>query len=463
LKLGEKRGRVLSSEQTTELLKQLKGEEPMPSDNVTRKRGKSKIKISEKRKAAMERIVDSYSEDFDVKMSVIQELIPLGLKAVAEELQDEVRRLSGTKHSRDGNITRWGCQNGSVYLRDQKFPVKVPRVRDVEAGEEVTLESYQRLQKPFDDHGGAFRRLLHGLSTHKYQESSALAAEAFGISASSLSKKFKHCSAKKFEDLQTRSLAQNDFVAIFIDAKRYADDGIIVALGVTLEGRKFVLGIEQIHSENSRAIEQWLDRLIERGLKFENGILFVIDGSKGIRKAIERKFSIHALIQRCQWHKRENVLSYLDDAQKAIFRRRLKNAYGKTNYPEAKASLEQLHREIETVNASAANSLLEGLEETLTLHRLGLSPELTRNFGTTNSIECVMSLMAGYTDKVDRWHNSDQILRWTGAAVADIEPRLRKIRGYRYLTLLRLKLQEIVSARSGAKSPANTLETVEVR
>ena len=189
MKLSKKRGRVLSSEQTTELLKQLKGEEPMPSDNVARKRGRAKIKISEKRKAAMERIVDSSSEDFDVKMTVIQELIPLGLKAVAEELQDEVRRFAGTKHSRDGNNARWGCQNGSVYLRDQKFPVKVPRVRDVEAGEEVTLESYQRLQKPFDDNRGAFRRLLHGLSAHKYQESSTLAAESFGISPSSLSKR----------------------------------------------------------------------------------------------------------------------------------------------------------------------------------------------------------------------------------------------------------------------------------
>jgi hypothetical protein len=124
LKLGEKRGGVLSSEQTTELRKQLKGEEPMPTDNVAKKRGKAKIKISEKRKAAMERIVDSYSEDFDVKMTVIQELIPLGFKAVAEELQDEVRRLAGTKHSRDGNITRWGRQNGSVYLRARSFRSK---------------------------------------------------------------------------------------------------------------------------------------------------------------------------------------------------------------------------------------------------------------------------------------------------------------------------------------------------
>lgn len=435
----------------------------MPMNNVTKRRGKAKVKITEKRKVAMERIADSYSEEFNVKMTVIQELIPLGLKAVSEELQYEVKRLAGEKYSRTGNNARWGRQNGSVYLRDQKFPIRVPRVRDVEAGEEVPLDAYQRLQRPFDDDGGAFRKLLHGLSTHKYQENSALAAEAFGISASNLSKKFKRGSADKLRELQTRSLAQDDFVVIFIDAKRYADDGIIVALGVTIEGRKYVLGVEQIHSENSRAIEQWLDRLIERGLKFEDGILFIIDGSKGIRKAIERKFSIHALIQRCRWHKRENVVAYLDEAQQAVFRRRLQDAYAKTTYEEAKTELEKLHGELEKVNMSAANSLLEGLEETLTIHRLGLSPELSMSLGTTNCIESVMSQMGQYTDKVDRWHNSGQILRWTATALIDIEPRMHRIKGYRYLKMLRSKLREIMETRAGKKSPADVLELIEVK
>ena len=272
-------------------------------------------------------------------------------------------------------------------------------------------------------------------------------SEAFGISASNLSKKFKKCSANELEQLQTRSLKQHDIIAIFIDAKRYADDGIVVGLGVTIDGKKIVLGIEQIHSENSRVIEQWLDRLIERGLKFEEGILFIIDGSKGIKKAIERKFSNYALIQRCRWHKRENVVAYLDDAQKVVFRRRLQEAYSQTTYKEAKTSLMQLHQELEKFNESAANSLLEGLEETLTIHHLGLSPELARSLGTTNCIEGVMSQIGSYTDKVDRWHNSNQILRWTGMALMDIEPRLQRIHGHGYLKVLRLKLREIVDQR----------------
>ena len=433
----------------------------MPKYNVSKKRGKSKVKISEKREAAMRKIMDSYSEDFDVKMSVIAELIPLGLKAVAEELTNEVLQLAGEKHSRGGEHARWGRQNGSVYLRDQKFGISVPRVRDVVANREVPLKTYQSLQKPFSDEE-SMRRLLHGLSTHKYHESSSLAAEAFGISASNLSKKFKKCSGDKLQQLQTRSLAQEDIVAIFIDAKRYADDGIVVGLGVTMDGKKMVLGIEQIHSENGRAIEQWFDRLIERGLKFELGILFIIDGSKGIKKAIEHKFSIYALIQRCRWHKRENVVSYLNEAQQSVFRRRLQEAYAKTTYKEAKAALMQLHQELEKFNPPAANSLAEGLEETLTIHHLGLSPELSRSLSTTNCIEGVMSQLGSYTDKVDRWQNGNQILRWTGMGLMDIEPRLQRINGYGYLKVLRYKLQEIVEQRMQKESVANETKIEQV-
>ncbi len=433
----------------------------MPKYNVTKKRGKSKIKISDKREAAMRKIVDSYSENFDVKMSIIQELIPLGLKAVAEELQNEVTQLTGKKYSRGGDNARWGRQDGSVYLRDQKFPISVPRVRDVVANQEIPLKAYQRLQEPSVD-DEAMRKLLHGLSTHKYHESSSLAAEAFGISASNLSKRFKKHSRNELKELQARSLADQDIVAIFIDAKRYADDGIVVGLGVTIDGKKIILGIEQVHSENGRAIEQWLEGLIERGLKFERGILFIIDGSKGIKKAIEHKFSVYALIQRCRWHKRENVVAYLDEAQQVVFRRRLQEAYAQTTHKEAQAALIHLHQELEEFNASAANSLIEGLEETLTIHHLGLSSELTKSLSTTNCIEGVMSLMGSYTDKVDRWQNSDQILRWTGMSLMDIEPRLNRIFGHGYLKVLRFKLLKIVEERTGIKPVVKTTALLEV-
>ncbi len=126
-------------------------------------------------------------------------------------------------------------------------------------------------------------------------------------------------------------------------------------------------------------------------------------------------------------------MAYLDEAQQAVFRRRLQEAYAQTTYKEARAALLQLHQELERFNASAANSLLEGLEETLTIHHLGLSPELAKSLSSSNCIEAVMSQLGSYTDKVDRWHNSDQILRWTGMGLMDIEPRLNRIQGHRYL------------------------------
>ena len=411
---------------------------------VTNKRGKAKIKIGKKREALMNKMVESYSEDFDMKMAVIQELIPLGLKAVTEELQAEVKKLAGGRYERGGENARWGRQNGSVYLRDQKFPIEVPRVRNTTRNTEVPLSCYQKFQQPYNDDKDTVLKLLHGLSTHKYQRSASLAAEVFGVSASNLSKRFKKETAHTLKDFQERSLKSYDIVCIFLDGKRYAKDGLMIALGVTITGEKVFLGIEQTHTENAKALEQWLDGLIERGLRFEDGILFIIDGAKGIKKAVEQRFKNYCLIQRCQWHKCENVLAYLDEAQGALCRRRMKEAYAKTTYKEAKASLEKLHEELLSVNESAAKSLAEGLEETLTLHKLGLSTELSKSLNTTNCIESVMSQLEQYTGKVDRWHNSGQILRWTAASLMDIEPRLNKIRGARYLNVLRFKLKTMI-------------------
>lgn len=430
--------------------------------NVTKKRGKSKIKISDKRTAAMQQIVNSYSEEFDVKMAVIQELIPLGLKAVAEELQAEVKRLAGERYAHGGDNARWGKQNGSVYLRDQKVPIKVPRVRNTVTNQEVPLQSYQRLQQPFDGDDQTVLKLLHGLSTHQYSRSASLAGEVFGVSPSNLSKRFKVQTTKTLKQFYNRSLKEHDIICIFIDGKRYADDGLMVAMGVTIDGTKVFLGIQQIHSENAKSIEQWMDRLVERGLKFEQGILFIIDGSKGIKKAIQRRFGHYAFIQRCQWHKRENVTSYLDDAQKALCQRRMKEAYGMTTLKEAENELKKIHQELLNVNESAANSLAEGLSETLTLHELGLSPELSKSLNTTNCIESVMSQLAQYTDKVDRWQDGWQVLRWTAAGLIDIEPKLNRIHGAHYLNILRFKMQEIIKKRADKQEQTQELLTAAI-
>jgi putative transposase len=170
-------------------------------------------------------------------------------------------------------------------------------------------------------------------------------------------------------------------------------------------------------------------------------VLCVVDGSKGIRKAVEGVFGGYVLIQRCQWNKRENVVSYLSKEQQEVFRKRLQRAYERPTYARAKEALMKVKKELSHINESAVRSLEEGLEETLTLHRLGLFEKLGTSLKTTNCIESLMALIGQMTDKVDYWRNSNQKQRWLVAALLDIEPHLNSIKGYKYLPALRVAIQ----------------------
>lgn len=376
-------------------------------------------------------------------VEVIQALIPLGLAAVEEALEGEVRRLAGERYQRESRPpgrVRWGRQAGSVYLLDQKLPVRVPRVRDRQRGCELPLETYTRLQVPRQGDAGLLRRVLLGLSTHRYQECAEAVPEAFGLSSSTVSRRFIRASARKLQELAERRLDGVDCVAVFLDGKTFAEDEIVIALGITGHGEKVVLGFVQTATENEAVLTAFLRQLVARGLRWEQGLLCIIDGAKGLRAAIRRVFGAAALVQRCQWHKRENVLRYLPKAQQALWRRKLQAAYEQPTYAEAKAALETLQRDLRRQNLSAAESLAEGLEETLTLHRLGLFSQLGVSLKTTNCIESLLAQVGQRTDKVDRWVNSEQKQRWVATALLDIEPRLRRIRGYRYLPQLRMAL-----------------------
>ncbi len=294
-------------------------------------------------------------------------------------------------------------------------------------------------------------KLLNGISTHKYRESAELVPEVFGISASNVSKRFKYATKENLWRLKNRSIYEHDIICIFIDGKRYAEEGLIVVLGITMEGKKIILDIVQSHTEASEVTEQILENLIERGLRYKEGLLFIVDGSKGIIKGIRAKFQEYSFIQRCIWHKEQNVVSYLNKSQGELCKMVLKRAYKKTSYEEANRELERLYNELVITNESAANSLLEGMEETLTLHSLGLSPELCKSLNNTNCIESIMSQLGQYTDKVDRWRNSNQLLRWNASALLEIEPNLKKIRGYRYLNVLRFKMREDIKKRQEKK------------
>lgn len=233
-----------------------------------------------------------------------------------------------------------------------------------------------------------------------------------------------------------------DLVALVLDGKTCADDAMVIALGVTLSGQKVVLGFVQTATENTAVCAAFLRELVARGLRAADGLLIVIDGSQGLRQAVQDVFGGTAQIQRCQWHKRENVVSYLPKRQQATWRGKLQQAYEQPTYAEATAALDRLHRDLRPLNESAARSLQEGLEETLTLHRLGVFANLGLSLKTTNVLESIMAQIEARVGKVDRWQNSQQKQRWLATALLDIEPRLRRLRRYRALPKLRMALQQ---------------------
>lgn len=386
----------------------------------------------------------------DTRVELIQALIPLGLEAVNDVLQQEVTKLAGARYrhgdGREG-YARWGSQRGSVYLADQKLPIEVPRVRDVARDEEVPLATYRALRDRRQADDMALRKVLKGLSCRDYESCVQPMAETFGLSGSSLSRRFIRASARKLAALQERDLSKYDVAAMFLDGKTFGEDQMVIALGVTVQGQKVVLGFVQTATENEAVCSEFLRGLVSRGLKTEQGVLVVIDGAKGLRKAVDVVFNGRAAVQRCQWHKRENVVKYLGKSQQATFRRKLQQAYEKPGYDEAKAALKKVRGELAQINASAVASLDEGFEETLTLHRLGLFAELGVSFKTTNCIENLNALVGHRTDKVDRWRNPEQKHRWLATALLEIEPRLKKIRGHRHLTRLRQAIQSKLDAR----------------
>ena len=404
------------------------------------KRGR---RINEKAQRSIDELGRAMS--FESRMAAIQALIPLGLEAVEDELQQEIRELVGEKHSRGGDIKRWGRNPGSVYLGDQKVKVPVPRMRNVVTKEEVQLRSYARLQSPQLIDQMALSRVIHGISQRNYEQAAIQVPETFGIRKTSVCRRFIRASAKKLKQFLERDLSKHDIVAIFIDGKTFAENEIVIALGVTLDGEKVLLGFVETSTENHVVCRQFINGLKDRGLVVDNEILFILDGGKGLHKGVKEAMGDKAVIQRCQWHKRENVVSYLGKEHQDGFRVRLQAAYNQPTYDKAKSRLEAIKRELRLINESAVASLEEGFEETLTLHRLGLYEKLGESFKTTNCIENVNKLLATQTDRVDRWQNSHQRQRWVATAMLNIEPRLRRVNGYKFLKELRAEMKAHVT------------------
>lgn len=411
------------------------------------KRVKKAARISklEMRQRALA-IGESIAGESDARYELIQTLLPLGLAVVGEQLRQEVERLTGERYERtNGSLRRWGSNPGSVFLGGQKVGIEVPRVRDVVNKREQTLSSYQALQQPKVIDAQVYRALVHGLSSRRYEEVAERIPETFGISKSAVSQRFKKATSARLAAVLERDLSGLDIIAIFLDGKHLAETDMVIALGITLSGEKIPLGFIETTTENATVCKEFLQGLIARKLSTKHEILFIIDGAKGLRKGIKDVFGNKAIIQRCQWHKRENVLRYLSKEQAEVFRRKLQIAYEQATYDKAKAQLLLIKKELTLVNQSAVASLEEGLEETLTLHRLGVMKQLGRSFKTTNCIEALNRQIAIRTGRVSYWQNSNQRQRWIATALLEIEPALNKVAGATHLPLLRNAMKSLGS------------------
>lgn len=389
------------------------------------------------------------NSDTVTKLTLLKNYHEICMMLIQEVLDDEIRQYAGERYSHtkphEGRYSRWGSNPGSVWLGEEKVAIDVPRLYDNEQHCNKSLENYEKLKEIEPDETRLIKAILYGLSTQDYKGVVEQFVDSRGLSRSHVSKRFVEESSKRLEEFSNRDLSNHKYVAVFIDGKYFYKEQIVIALGITDDGQKVALGFVQTTTENSKSIKELLGNLIDRGLSFDDGLLFVIDGSKGLRKAVEETFGKHAVIQRCQWHKRENVLSYLSEKNKDLYKNKIQKAYSKGSYAEAKSELMIIYNELIHINKNAAGSLLEGMEETLTLHRLEIYEMFKQSFSTTNVIENLNSQIAKYTRKVKYWKTSDQRQRWIAAALLEAEQKMKRVNNYGALNILQQKILEDIN------------------
>jgi putative transposase len=363
-------------------------------------------------------------------------------KMAEEMMQWEATTLAGPKNRADASREnqRWGAQTGYCVVGGQKIPLKRPRVRDVR-NREVPLGSYEMLQQASLMEDSVWHRVMHGLTTRRYSEVVRELEQAYGIEKSTVSEHFIEASRGRLEKLLNRPLGEHALCAMMIDGTCFADQEVVVAIGLTLQGHKVVLGLHQGATENATVVRHLLEDIERRGVDFDVPRLYVLDGGKGLYAAVRKMAGKCAVIQRCQVHKIRNVTDHLTEEYQSAIRYRMRSCYSMTEQTDARRGLDALLHELMHLNPSAARSLEEGLEETLTLHRLRLPEGLRRTLSSTNLIESAFSTVETVCRNVKRWQGGDQYLRWVASGLLWAESRWNRIHGYRELPILVKELE----------------------
>jgi transposase-like protein len=376
----------------------------------------------------------------------VDELIEVSGRVVIETvLGMSVENLVGPSHpgKRAGEIVRYGSQRGTVTLSNRKIKVERPRIRRKGAGRggEVEVPAYEAMQSDVALSERMLSILMKGVSTRNYEGVIGEMADSVGVSKSSVSRKFVEAGKAELARLLDRRFDDTDIFIIYIDGQEFGGHHVISAVGVDEQGGKHVLGLWSGATENTTVVKGLLEDLVERGVKPERKRLFVIDGSKALRKGINLVYGSENPVQRCRAHKVRNVMGYLPDELKDQVKSVMKAAY-RLDAEEGMKKLKQQAKWLESEYPSAAASLLEGLEETFTVNRLGLPPTLRRCLCTTNIIESPHSGVRMKTRRVSRWRNQEMVLYWAASAWADTEKSFRRIQGYKDLWILKSVLDE---------------------
>lgn len=383
--------------------------------------------------------------------SQIQQLVHSQMKGAALKMakslfDEEVERLCGKRFSRKGDnyFLRAGNDPGSILVNGQKVKIKKPRVKN-ENGE-VRLQTYQALNDYDLLCDKIMNYMLSGVSTRNYEPLLDEISEGTGLKKSSVSKAFIKGSREHLNLINGRDLRDFDIFSIMIDGVHIGGRTVIVALGIDSSGKKHIIGIREGNTENSIVVKDLLSSLIERGLSKENPILFIIDGSKALRKAISSCFSPQALVQRCTIHKGRNVCEYLPKNNHSEFYRKWKRINSMTNYSDALKEYKSLLLWIESINYQAATSLKEADNETLTVIKLGIPLLLRKTLHSTNPIETVFSQAKPNISRVKNWTGTDQISRWVASTSIRIEEKFRTIKGYKQIPLLKENMKTLYLA-----------------
>jgi transposase-like protein len=373
--------------------------------------------------------------------------VGVGLGVLSELMEEEVDDVVGPKGRWNAERTavRHGREGGEVTLGGRRVEVQRPRVRTADGETEVQLATYEHFADRDPLARVVLERMLAGVSTRRYRRTQEPVGEqvetrARSTSKSAVSRTFVERTREALGELMSRQLADLRLAVMMLDGLELKGRMMIVALGITTEGVKVPLGLWEGSTENATVATALLSDLVERGLDAEQGMLFVLDGSKALRKAVRSVFG-EVPVQRCLWHKERNVLGHLPERDRPQVKARMRRAWRETDYPSALEQLTRLADELERTHPGAAGSLREGMEETITVIKLGIRGKLRRTLESTNACESMIDTVRRTQRNVKNWSSGEMGMRWTAAGMLEAEQQFRKVIGYTDLPRLAVAIE----------------------